>query len=618
MNSVIHRYRTLSTSAASPDFLSCRDKAAGYFPFPNVPRALWRFGLLLLLAASGCGGPQQVVVSDQTAVAAPAGDRLTSFRVRATADAGLNADTGWAGDLNENVTVPVEEPFRVRFELETATGSSETRRFRLQYRHNDGAWMNVQAREFPYPEETTPRVSIISTPAYDNGAEASDLLSGSTLPYAAGAGINLNELTPPIVGGGVQSEWEFPIVIRRFADGPEITEDGDTIALRLADAGGCPISSGTIPQLTVSVPPRLLAGTFVETPGRIGPWEASNGDLYFLMEPAETFNVLMVMKSADRGDTWQEVDAANRPATGDLEGFATDLSNGVIHMLHQTSDEVLHHAFNTSDHPTNPDSWTIRDDTVATPAEPPSQVAALVVRSDGSMVGIYGGPEKIHYSIRSANGTWGDEVVVDAEVPPGLSGPQAVLGADDVVHLAYTGSDGTAWYRRIQSDGTLTPREQLATGLGTSENDAGSILPLVFIPETNTVVVIYRLKTRKLWERRIVDHGAPTKPVQVSDRDVVQSAVDSDQTGADAVSYGREVHVLFIEQGTGSVFHTYSDESGTWQPAALVVDDVEAQWIRGTVLTQGDGEDVYGFVFDAGSQGGSGFNRYAEVPLEGR
>jgi hypothetical protein len=193
-----------------------------------------------------------------------------------------------------------------------------------------------------------------------------------------------------------------------------------------------------------------------------------------------------------------------------------------------------------------------------------------------------------------------------------------VLGADDVVHLAYTGSNGTAWYRRIQPDGTLTPREQLATGIGTTEGDVGSILPLVFIPETNTAVVIYRLATGKLWERRIIDHGAPTDPVQVSERDVVQNAVDADQTGADAIAAGTSVHVLFIEEGSGSIYHTHRDEAGVWQPATLQVDGIRGQWIRGTRLTQGDGATVYGYVYDAGSNGGSGFNRFAEMPLDGR
>ena len=407
-------------------------------------------------------------------------------------------------------------------------------------------------------------------------------------------------------------------MIRRFADGAVTNDEGDTFEFRMVDADGNPLGSYLNPVLTVSVPPGHLGGTFVETPGRIGPWEASNGDLYFIMEPTETDNALMVVKSSDGGATWQEVDSTNRPAADDLEGVASDLAGDTIHILHQTSDNVWYHAFRTSDHPTNPDTWAIRDELVATPEEPPTQVASIAARSDGSIVGVYGGAEKVHFKIRSPDGTWGDEAVVDADVSPTLSGPQVVLGEGDVVHLAYTGNDGTAWYRRLQPDGTLTPREQLATGLGTTEYDVGSILPLVFIPETNTVVVIYRLATGRLWERRIIDHRPPSDPVQVSDRDVVQDAVDSDQTGADAIADSTTVHVLFIEQGSGSIFHTHSDPAGDWQPSTLQVDGVNAQWIRGTLLTRGDGTRVYGYVYDAGSDGGSGMNRFAEVPLGSR
>ncbi len=577
---------------------------------------------------TSCRAPEQIVVQreetppvQQSLVPTPS-DQQTAFRVRSDFTAELNADAGWAGALNENVTVDAERPFRIRFELESPAEATHERRFRLQYRHNGGAWMPVDAADFPYPDEQTPRVSIVSTLAFENGTETANLLDASAAAYAAGTGMSLDVFTPPLNRGGVQSEWEWPLVIRRYFDGAVPNEDGDTFEFRMADAGGCPIVSPDYPVITVSVAPRLLGGTFVETPGRLGPWETSNGDLYFIMEPSETYNVMMIMKSTDRGETWQEVDPENRPVADDLEGFATMLHDDTIYMLHQQSDDVWLHSFRTSDHPTNPDSWDIRDEHVVAPEEPPTQVATLAVRSDGSIVGIYGGPRKIHFKIRSADGMWGEETVIDPDVPPSvLSGPQAVLGEDDVVHLAYTGMDeneGTVWYRRIEADGTLTSREQLADGVGTSEEDVGSVLPLVFIPETNTAVVIYRLATGKMWERRIVDHGAPTEPVQVSDRNVVQGAVDSDQTGADAVAVGTTVHVLFIEDGTGSIYHTRSDEPQVWQPAMLVKDGISAQWIRGMPLTHGAGEaSVYGFVYDAGSNGGTGMNRYGEVPLGG-
>ena len=563
------------------------------------------------LAAAGCGPPDPAAGDPEAGA-----ERQTAFRVRADPGAGLNADEGWAAGLNENATVAAEQPFRLRLELERTGGASAPRQFRLQYRRNGGEWTNVQAADFPYPEEATPRVSIVSAPAYENGASTTDLLAGSEAPFAGGAGVALAPLAPAAPAGSGQSEWEWPLVVRRYADGPVANETGDRFAFRMTDAQGRAIETDAYAGIGILVPPRLLAGTFVETPGRIGPWQAANGDLYFIMEPAETDNVLMVVKSTDGGTTWREVDGAGRPATGDLEGFASDLAGDTIHMLHQISEEVLYHAFRTSDHPTQPDTWAVRDERAAAPAgEPPVQVAAIAVRSDHSIVAVYGGPEKIHARIRSADGEWGSETIVDANLPPNLSGPQAVLGVGDTVHLAYTGGDGTAWYRRIQPDGSLTPRERLSAGLGTSESDVGSILPLVFIEATNTVVVIYRESTGELRERRIVAHGRPTDPVRVSDRRVVQNAVDSDQAGADAVAHGETVHVLFIEAESGRLFHSQTDGPGAWREATLAVDGIRGQWVRGAPLTRADGTAVYGYVYDAGSDGGSGASWYGEVPL---
>ena len=752
---------------------------------------------------SGYAAPEQVAGGRMTGDSdSAATDRQTAFRVRSDLSAPLNADEGWAGALNEDVTASVESPFRIRFELESAADADHERHFRLQYRRNDGAWTDVEAQRFPKPEQEhelnfeedntgeapsdwrivqgdpsdvavtsgeqpflrartgrtsllglgphetrwepsaltatvrlpdgdqpgagivfgyvdaknyglvyldaegavrvsrfadgaektvaerkadvapnqwfdveievsgreatvevgddaltanlgatipvaafgfyvpagsaadfqsfeiegeprTPRVSIVASEAYEHGEATVDLLAGSDVPYGAGAGVNLAETTPPLSKGDVQSEWEWPLVIRRFADGAVTNDEGDTFAFRMTYADGRPIPSDVHPTVTASVPPRLLAGTFAETPGRVGPWEASGGDLYFLMEPAETDNVLMVVKSTDGGESWEEADGSNRPATDDLEGFASDYAEGTIHMLHQTSDAVLHHAFRTSGHPTRPDTWHVRDDTVAVPAEPPTQVASITARSDGSIVAVYGGPEKIRYKTRSPGGAWGDETIVDADQPPAtLSGPMTVLGEGDVVHLAYTGigeTEGAVWYRRILPDGTLTPREKLASGIGTSEGARGAILPLVFLPETNTVVVVYRLATGKLWAGRIEGHGAPTDPVQVTVRDVVQSAVDSDQVGADAIAAGGVVHVLFIEEGTGRIYHTQSGEGGVWEPATLEVDGVTGQWVRGRPLRRGgNAPSVYGYVYDAGSEGGSGMNWYGEVPLDDR
>jgi hypothetical protein len=453
-------------------------------------------------------------------------------------------------------------------------------------------------------------VSVVSTTAYEDLADAADLLDGSTSAYAGGKGVRLTGQGPALPDHGVQSEWEWPLVIRRYADGAVTNEEGDRFTFRLVDVKGRPLAADTSPTVTATVPPRLLAGTFPETPGRLGPWETSDGSLYFLMEPAESYNKLMTVKSDDGGQTWREVDGAHRPASGDLEGFASAVHDGTIHMLHQIDAGVLHHSFRTADHSTDPDTWNVRDDTVATPGEPPVQVTTLTARSDGSLVGMYGGPEHIHYKIRSPDGTWGEETTIPSETGDPLSGPQSVRGADDTVHLAYTRRDGTAWYRRIRPDGSLTAAQQVSSKLGTAETDVGSVLPLVHLPETNTTTILYRRADSTLWARRTDADGRLRAPVQVTERAVVQSAVDSDQVGADAVAMGSSVHVLFIENGTGHLYHTRSDEPGTWTPATLQVDSLNVQWVRGQPVRQGD---AYGYVYDAGSNGGSGMNRYGEV-----
>jgi hypothetical protein len=564
--------------------------------------------LFSILVSTGCGvEPAQLGVSGQPA-----------FRVRSDFTTPLNADQGWAGALNEDVTIHADRPFRVRFEVEGPPESTGRQQFRLQYRRNAGDWTDVEAHDFPHPESDaarTPRVSIVSCAAYANGAATTNLLAGSVAGFQAGAGMTLAGRAPSWAGAGSHGEFEWALVVRRYADDAVTNEQGDTFELRMVEAGGAVRGAYRNPVLRLAIPPGHVGGTFVETPGRIGPWQASNGDLYFIMEPAETSNLFMMVKSTDNGLTWREADGAHRPPTRDLEAVDARQVGDTIHILHEVSRSARYHSFRTSDHPTQPDSWAARGELVADVA-PVAQAAALEVRSDGSLVAFYVGPTKIHYRVRSPAGVWGAETVIDSNVAPNLAGPQAVRGANDTVHLAYYGTDGTIWYRRLLANGTPTAREQLASGAGTTRAEYGSVLPLVYIPETQTVVIIYRLSDGRLWERRIVNDGPPTAAMRVTDRDVVRDAVDSQQPGADAVLDGRTVHVLFIEQSSRSIFSTH--DNGGWQASTLRIDSILGSWIRGNVYTRPDGVRVYGYIYDAGSDGGAGMNRFAEIVLSGQ
>ncbi|UCC99832.1 MAG: hypothetical protein JSW66_08095, partial [Phycisphaerales bacterium] len=437
------------------------------------------------------------------------------FRVRSDFAAMLNSDQGWAGVLNENVTVCADQPFRIRFELAYPAEPASGQQFRLQYRRNSGVWTNVEAHDFPHPErdisvnfarleagtrpdgwtvvkgnssgmvvstdsrqnvlratadqeplvalftapwdaiemttqfrfgprnhhgigfiigyvdsnnyycvqldptpgtilvsqisdriETklverntaipfdqwleieiesedrklainfqddmlemevkldadipysklgfqvpsngtidfqefsfageaqTPRVSIVSCPAYEHGMSTSDLLKGSTTPFQAGMGISLADRTPVWSCANAHGEFEWPLVIRRFADGAVTNDDGDIFEFRMVNGIGTVPVIGHSPVLRLSIPPGHVGGTFIENPGRIGPWQVSNGDLYFMMEPTETDNVFMMMKSADNGRTWREIDGVNRPSTNDLESVDSRLVGDTIHIIH--------------------------------------------------------------------------------------------------------------------------------------------------------------------------------------------------------------------------------------------------------------------------------------------
>jgi hypothetical protein len=559
------------------------------------------------VAFTGCG-----VESAQVRSGAQPG-----FRVRSDFTVPLNADDGWAGALNEDVTVHADRPFRIRFEVDGG-GASGRQQFQLQYRRNGANWTDIEAHDFPKPDSNdpkTPRVSIVSCAAYENGAATTNLLAGSAAAFQAGTGVSLADRTAAWTGEASHGEFEWSLVVRRFADGAETNEEGDAFELRMVAAGKAPAGASRNPVLRLTIPPRHIGGTFVETPGRIGPFRAANGDLYFIMEPAETSNLFMMVKSSDNGLTWREADGPNRPPTRDLEAVDARQVGDVIHILHEVSRSVRYHSFRTSDHSARPDTWDVRGELVAH-AAPVAQAAALEVRSDGSVVAFYVGPTKIHYAVRSSSGKWSAEKVIDADVAPNLAGPQAVRGASDTVHVAYYGTDGTIWYRRLLPDGALTPRVQIATGAGTSRAEYGSVLPLIYIPQTNTVVIVYRLASGRLWERRIVNDGPPTPAARVTDRDVITDAVDSQQPGADAVLDGRTVQVLFIEQSSRGVFSTRDREG--WQASTLRIDNILGSWIRGNVYTRRDGATVYGYVYDAGSDGGAGMNRFGEIVLSGQ
>ncbi len=572
--------------------------------------------MAFLLVVNGlCEAPRAMSATAEALPSRSAGRlELVAFRVRDDVDAALNADAGWAAPENSPAALRYDTPFRFRIQVRAADSWPEGHLLRLQYRRRGGPWMPLGVAGFPYPRFATPVVSVVSTPAYAHGAETERLLGDPSIAWDDGAGLNGVAETPVWRAQGEALEWEWPLVVRRFADGARFSADGELFELRVVDGHGRALPGRPPARLTVSATAGHLGGTFVETPGRLGPYQSRSGHLYFFMEPTETDNRLMAVLSTDHGRSWREVDPEGRPVAGDLEGVASARIGDTVHLVHQVTREVFHHAFELDG--AGPARWLINSQTIARPEEPPTQFADLVARRDGSLVALYAGPTRLFLQVRSPPGDWGLPKEIDASMGPELSGPVLATGPDDRVTMAYTGRDGRGFVRHLLPDGTLTPRRELSVSLGRNDAENGAILPLVVLPGSGTTVVLYREEDGLLRERRFTSGGDLSDPVIVSRLPVVTDAVDSEQVGADLVVNEGVLHLLFIEQDSRALYHVSSRQPGVWAEPRLLVDDIDASWVRGAVHRDAAGQAVYGFVYDAGSRGGAGANRYFALPLD--
>lgn len=543
-------------------------------------------------------------------------DRVTSFRIRSDFHVELDEDTGWAAPINVPVDPTVDTPFRIRFEVESDDIPGR-RQYGLQYRRNDGPWIHVEAHEFPYPSSFSPTISIVGCTAFFYGEEADDLLPVSELPADPGAGIALSPASPswyPDPSTGASAEWEWALVIRHWADGAEQLVNGDSIAVRMVNQYGQPLA-GVMPKFAVKVPEHHLGGTFVETPARIGPWETKEGELYFIMEPTETDNVFMMVKSTDQGKSWFEVDGENRPWADDLEGVGSVMTgDGVIHIVHQTSDHVFYHAFATSENTEDPDRWIKDSEVIASPTEPPTQVADITVRPDGSLVVVYGAGNTVHFSIRNTRGEWTAGVFPDPE-QPGLTSPSILSRRDGTTDVLYKSLDGKGWSTRLTRDNRISEPRVFAYNLGTSESETVAILPLAYWPEKETTIAVFRQTDGYLYLIYSSGDKNWSAPRRISDHSVVTNAVDSEQAGADLVFFGGIIYIVYIAKEDRDLYMTKINEFNEAPESVKIVEDIEGSWVRGQILEHQSDSPVYGIIYDAGSKGGSGFNRYKAIPL---
>jgi len=571
--------------------------------------------ILLAILLSGC---KENTNKARVTIGSYSTDRVTAFRVRADYAMDLDEDSGWAAVLNEAPPQTVDKPFRIRFEVESDT-SFYRRQYSLQYRRNNEPWTYMDAHEFPYPSEASPTLSIVSCKAFFLGEKADDLIAVSIKTANKGAGISLSPVTPgwiPEPKAGASAEWEFALVIRRWADGPQLVKDGDRFSIRMVDHLGRPLS-GPIPEFSVKVPKGHLGGTFVETPARIGPYENTKGELYFIMEPTETDNVFMMVKSTDGGQSWFEVDADNRPQISDLEGLGSVMSkDGIIHIAHQISEGVYHHAFATSDHPDSKDRWVVDSRLISSHEEPPTQTADITLRPDGSLVAVFAAGDQLQYSILEPKGEWSKAKYLNHKSTAGFTNPSLLCLPNGTIEMAYKSLDGKGWHRQLLTDNSLTQPQQFASNLGTSEDEMMAILPLVYLTEKETTIAVYRQSDGYLYLSYKSSGNTYSEPLIVSDRTVVTNAVDSDQAGADVVAWQDKIIISFIAEEDRDIYLTTISDFNQLPETKLIVPNIDGSWVRGNILYHLQNAPVYGVIYDAGSKGGSGYNKYLSLGIK--
>lgn len=198
---------------------------------------------LILLALTACvaesDGPGNV--SDL---------ELLAYRFSADSNASLNADPGWATAENTSPSLFHDEPFRLRAQIRARQTSSFGHIIALQYRREEQPWQSPGFADFPCPRLATPVVSAVSALAYAHGDETGRLPGDRQVVWDDGHGLNGIASTPVWRAGSDALEWEWPLVIRRFSDGPEFSEDGEQFQLRFVHAG----EAGSSGQSTAGIP----------------------------------------------------------------------------------------------------------------------------------------------------------------------------------------------------------------------------------------------------------------------------------------------------------------------------------------------------------------------------
>lgn len=174
----------------------------------------------------------------------PASFTQRAFRGRN--DDGNETTATWKANQDVNWTQAVDTNFRIRFQLqEGAACAGANKVWRMQYNKNSAGWVDCSASSLVVRASASPNLA--------DGANLTTQLTGGTGTFIGLTGFdevdcNAGGASMDVAASG-NSECEFSVQIRS-AD----TVNGDSVQLRVTDAGTAIASYTSTPTITVSAP----------------------------------------------------------------------------------------------------------------------------------------------------------------------------------------------------------------------------------------------------------------------------------------------------------------------------------------------------------------------------
>ena len=561
----------------------------------------------------------------------------TSYRIRTGDTVGLNTDSGWEAALNTAATIDAGGRFRIRFTVTETAAVSVSTAYKLQFRRKPnggsfGSWTDCPQRGTPVSDMP---VQALDSGQYADGDSTTAVLS-SGAGFVAGDG-NENINTASVTLDDEHTEFEFCVMLLGTWGGPARAVTGDILEFRLVLAAGTALNTYTnTPSITVSMPNGYLGPPTIESPGRIGTFCDTNGNLYEIIEPVGAAgannNEPEILKSSDGGDSRSLVDIASSPTENDLESVDCFQDGDTLHIIIQdggSGNDVTYHTFRLSDHSTNPDTWGITDESITASPGSSDQGCGIVARGDGTVVAFYryndGSNERVGYKIRSSGGVWGSQQNLDNTASTDFTFCSCVLGASDKTHVFYRDQTNNDIYHKSLSSGDSLSGRELVEGDAQSGSDMWGTSPAVYWDDAGDEKVMILVRDDSdgiLYSVVITNDGSPEARKQVSG-----SAVRNHPTGAlshqpvcDLVvdPDTDTAYALFAYSSDGDLYLSTAANDGGWGTDEKQIVATNIDYVRGQIFTHSSGNGgakVYGYVYEDDGQGDEGFSWYTEYEI---